>query len=94
MVLLATLAWMDGADASEMVALPRYHHQFLPDEIKYEEDALTEEEIVTLQSMGHTLNRMNRRYGFMNAVTWDIASGKVMSASDPRDAIGVAYRIY
>ncbi len=94
MVLLSTLAWMDGADAGQMVALPRYHHQFLPDEIKYEDDALTDEEIVTLQAMGHTLNQMNRRYGFMNAVTWDIATGKVMSASDPRDAIGVAYRIY
>ncbi|MGI9264401.1 MAG: gamma-glutamyltransferase [Gammaproteobacteria bacterium] len=94
MVLLSSLAWMDGADAAQMVALPRYHHQFLPDEIKFEEDALTEEEILALQAMGHTLNRMNRRYGFMNAITWDFASGKVMSASDPRNAIGVAFRIY
>ena len=30
MVLLATLAWSDGASATEMVALPRFHHQFMP----------------------------------------------------------------
>jgi len=94
MVLLSTLAWMEGADAAQMAALPRYHHQFLPDEIKFEDDALTEEEIVALQAMGHTLNRMNRRYGNMNVITWDLASGKVMSASDPRSAVGVAVRIY
>jgi gamma-glutamyltranspeptidase/glutathione hydrolase len=94
MVLLSSLAWMEGADAAQMVALPRYHHQFLPDEIKFEDDALTEEEIVALQAMGHTLNRMNRRYGNMNVITWDFASGQVMSASDPRSAVGVAVRIY
>src|SRR5690606_21611957 len=31
MVLLASLAFADGADAPAMVALPRYHHQYLPD---------------------------------------------------------------
>jgi gamma-glutamyltranspeptidase/glutathione hydrolase len=94
MVLLSSLAWMEGADAAQMVALPRYHHQFLPDQIIFEGGALTEEQIVALEAMGHTLNQMNRRYGYMNAITWDFASGKVMSASDPRNAIGVAIRIY
>ena len=36
MVLLALVALMDGATAQEAVALPRFHHQYLPDEISAE----------------------------------------------------------
>ena len=32
MVLLSALAFAEGAHAEEMVNLPRFHHQFLPDE--------------------------------------------------------------
>jgi gamma-glutamyltranspeptidase/glutathione hydrolase len=94
MVLLSTLAWLDGADAEEMVSLPRYHHQFLPDEIKYEGDAFSAGEVQQLRSMGHTLTRMSRRYGNMQAITWDYESGEVEAASDPRYTIGGPVRIY
>jgi len=94
MVLLSTLAWLDGADAEEMVSLPRYHHQFLPDEIKFEDGAFSREEVEKLQSMGHTLILMNRRYGNMQAITWDYESGEVEAASDPRYKIGGPIRIY
>jgi gamma-glutamyltranspeptidase / glutathione hydrolase len=53
MVLLATLAWMEGADADAMVALPRYHHQYLPDRVMHEPDAFTPAECAALEARGH-----------------------------------------
>jgi len=84
MVLLATMAWIDGADASEMVALKRYHHQFTPDKVSYEKEAFTEEELLALKKRGHKLSPARRAYGNMNVVTWDFKPGKVEAASDPR----------
>ena len=84
MVLLASLAWMDGADAETMVSLPRFHHQYLPDQLIYEPEAFTAEEIAALEALGHELKVSSRRYGNMQVVTWDRATGKVAAASDPR----------
>lgn len=88
MVLLATLAWVDGADAQAMVSLKRYHHQFYPDVVVYEDGAFTPEEIEGLEALGHKLDRSQRAYGNMNVVTWDYATGKVEAATDPRGEIG------
>ena len=41
MVMLATLAFLEGADAQQMVDLPRYHHQYLPDVVEVEPDAMS-----------------------------------------------------
>jgi len=84
MVLLATLAWIDGATAEEMAALPRYHHQYLPDEIVHEPDAFTAAEAAALKSRGHALQESSRRYGNLNVVTWDAQTGEVEAAPDPR----------
>lgn len=84
MVLLASLAWIDGASAQEMVDLKRYHHQYLPDEVSYEEGAFTDQEQQALEALGHKLNTSRRAYGNMNVVTWDFATGKVEAVSDPR----------
>ena len=84
MVLLATLAWIDGADADAMVALPRYHHQYLPDQVMYEEGALSEDVAAELSDRGHQLRKSRRGYGNMQVVAWDYASNEVSAASDPR----------
>ena len=92
MVLLASLAWIDGASAQEMVDLKRYHHQYLPDEVSYEEGAFTDQEQQALEALGHKLNTSRRAYGNMNVVTWDFATGKVEAVSDPRG--GGESRVY
>ncbi|MBA3562664.1 MAG: gamma-glutamyltransferase [Gammaproteobacteria bacterium] len=84
MVLLGTLAWIDGASAEQMVALPRYHHQYLPDQVFYETAALSEEEQAALRAMGHELAATEDEYGNMQVVTWDFENGEVEAASDPR----------
>jgi len=89
MVLLSSLAFHQGANAAEMVKLPRFHHQFLPDQIQYEANAFGREEAFGLQWMGHELQKLERSYGNMQVVVWDKQKQKVEAASDPR-GIGAA----
>jgi len=84
MVLLGILDIADGKEPASWVALPRFHHQFLPDRISYEEDALSEDEIKSLEQRGHTLKPSRRKYGNMQAVLWDKRNNTVSAASDPR----------
>jgi gamma-glutamyltranspeptidase/glutathione hydrolase len=92
MVLLGTLDYLDGMSAAEVVKDPRYHHQYLPDVVDYEKGALSADEIARLQAMGHSLKESSRRWGNMEVVTWDYATGKVEAASDPRgEGEGLVY---
>ncbi|MEA3142327.1 MAG: gamma-glutamyltranspeptidase / glutathione hydrolase [Gammaproteobacteria bacterium] len=84
MVLLGTLNYLDGMNAADVVKYPHYHHQYLPDEVEYEQGALNDGEIAALQAMGHKLKLSGRQWGNMQVVTWDFATGKVEAASDPR----------
>jgi gamma-glutamyltranspeptidase/glutathione hydrolase len=87
MVLLATLAWAEGADAGGMVGLGRYHHQYLPDRVVYEPEALDPEVVAQLESRGHVLEQGRRLYGNMNVVTWDYDGDRVEAVVDPRGLI-------
>jgi len=92
MNLLAALDWAAGGDAASMVALPRYHHQYYPDVVPYEEGAFTGEEKAALEALGHRLSPSARTFGNMQVVTWERATNKVEVASDPRRSVeGVIY---
>jgi len=84
MVLLGILDIADGHGPESWVSLPRYHHQFLPDQISYEDGALTPKDIEALQQRGHHLKPSRRKYGNMQAVLWDRRQDRVSAASDPR----------
>lgn len=88
MVLLGALDFFDGGDAKSIVGLPRFHMQYLPDAVGYEDGALSDAEIAALQKMGYSLKDQGR-WGNMQAITWDYKTGKVSAASDPR-GIGTA----
>jgi gamma-glutamyltranspeptidase / glutathione hydrolase len=91
-VLLGVLNYIDGMSAPDIVKYPHYHHQYEPDEVSYEQGALTDGEIAKLQSMGHKLRLSSRQWGNMQVITWDFASGKVEAASDPRgEGEGLVY---
>ena len=92
MVLLGTLNYLDGMNAAQIVNYPHYHHQYLPDEVDYEQGAFTDTEINELQAMGHGLKLSGRRWGNMQVITWDYATGKIEAASDPRgEGEGMVY---
>jgi gamma-glutamyltranspeptidase/glutathione hydrolase len=84
MVLLAILNWNAGADAASMAAAPRFHHQYRPDAVFAEPDALTPDERAGLEQRGHSLRPWPATIGNLQVVTWDVATGKVDAASDPR----------
>ncbi|HKE47495.1 MAG TPA: gamma-glutamyltransferase [Rhodanobacteraceae bacterium] len=84
------LAFIDGEEPAQFVANRRYHHQYLPDVINAEKDAISPEDIQVLEGMGHRINVAAGTwgYGFMNAVSWDRKTGEMRAASDPRGVSG------
>lgn len=84
MVLLAVLDFTAGHGPESWVAVPRLHHQYIPDRIEYEAGTLSAETIVKLQRLGHRLQEVQTRYGDMHAVLWNRDSGQLSAASDPR----------
>ncbi|MGH8241447.1 MAG: gamma-glutamyltransferase, partial [Steroidobacteraceae bacterium] len=91
MSLLATLGFMEGKSAMDIVRAPRIHHQYFPDIIQYEKGALTPEQIAGLKEKGHAL-REGQHWGNMQVVIWDYATGQVEAGSDPRgEGKGLVY---
>lgn len=84
MVLLGTLGFVQGLDAPQTAALPRYHHQYLPDQIEYEPDALSAADQAGLIALGHRLKAVPAGYGNMQVVWWDPAADRLQTGSDPR----------
>lgn len=84
MVLLGIEAARQGANAEQIVARPRFHHQYLPDRIQHETDTFSADERQALEALGHELDEVGRDYGDMQLVIWHKGSGKLEAASDPR----------
>lgn len=89
MVFLGTLAALQGAPVERWVDRPRFHHQYLPDEIQYEPGSLSPSTQAILRAKGHTLTDTRRHYGNMQAVLWRKSDNSLSAASDPR-GIGLA----
>ncbi len=84
MVLLGAMQLLDGAGAQAAVDAPRWHHQYLPDTISYEPEALTPELAAQLQARGHVLTANDETWGNMQVVLWNRATGAVEAGTDPR----------
>jgi len=93
MVLLGILQYVDSAtiDVDQIVGAPRFHHQYLPDRIEYEPNGFALEWIEALKAMGHTMQEGKRRWGNMQAVYVNRASGEAKAASDPRGKAGLLF---
>ena len=96
MVLLGVLEYANGGDAKNIVDTPRFHHQYLPDIVMYENDAFDDELEQELELRGHVLKKQMSpygggfgHYGNMQAVVWDKQKEAVTAASDAR-GIGAA----
>jgi gamma-glutamyltranspeptidase/glutathione hydrolase len=84
MVLHGILGFAEGQSAKEIVAQPRYHHQYLPDVVQFETGAFNADELDKLKQKGHQLKELDSRYGNMQTVIWDKKRNRVSAASDPR----------
>ncbi|MCZ8167152.1 gamma-glutamyltransferase [Silanimonas sp.] len=84
MVIQGVLALDAGASALEAAAEPRVHHQYLPDEVSIEKDALSPELRAGLEARGHVIKEEPRTWGNMQVVTWDLTDGDVDAGADPR----------
>ena len=85
MVLLGSLEFLEGRGGpADWVALPRYHHQYLPDVVQYEDGAFDAIDRDTLEGLGYRFKDVGRHYGNMQVVLLDRRSGTLQAASDPR----------
>ena len=84
MMLLAALDFVKGNGAESWVQVKRFHHQFMPDFIEYENGALTDIEVKNLQDMGHQLKETKYPYGNMQAVSLNKITKLLSAASDKR----------
>ena len=84
MVLLAALDFAQGHAPQSWVDVPRFHHQFMPDVIEYEQGSLNAQELAQLASKGHQLKATAYRYGDMQAVLLNKNSHELTAASDRR----------
>ena len=92
MVLAATLDFASGETPKSWVAKRRFHHQYLPDQIEFEDGAFSADVLKGLEQRGHRLNALERPYGNMQAILWNRETGEVSAASDPRGRSGAGVR--
>jgi gamma-glutamyltranspeptidase/glutathione hydrolase len=72
-----------GMGVQEAVAAPRFHHQWLPDEVVLEPGAFEEDVIQKLKDKGHTIEtKHNRIIGKVDAILID--NGNMSVGADPR----------
>ena len=72
-------------NVQEAVDAPRFHHQWLPDELRYERRGLSPDTIALLAARGHTL-AARARQGAAHAIVLDAAADVLEGAADRRRA--------
>ena len=72
-----------GMNVQEAVDAPRFHHQWLPDELRYERRGLSPDTIALLEERGHTLVARERQ-GAVQAIAVDAETGILEGGADPR----------
>ncbi len=89
-VLQVVLNMIDhGMDAESAVSSPRIHHQWQPDNVRYETGAISDAVAAELTTMGHK-GLTSSRFGMGNANSIKIDNAIIEGVSDPREAGGVA----
>lgn len=74
-----------GMSARDAVDTPRLHHQWLPDQVTLEADAVAPSVLDSLRAMGHTIT-MRGRQGDGHTIVVDLDTGIAWGAADRRSA--------
>jgi gamma-glutamyltranspeptidase/glutathione hydrolase len=88
-----------GLNIQEAVSAPRFHHQWLPDEVRYEKTGFSPDTLKLLRSMGHNLQEgyldRGRRHPYWSdapSIAIDLNTGERLGAQDPRgDGKAIGY---
>jgi len=84
MVMHGLLAFIENMQPPESwLKMPRFHHQYLPDEIQHEPGAFSIGVTEQLRSRGHKVRQI-RSYGNMQAIVWKGEKGTYIGLVDPR----------
>ncbi len=75
---------------AEAVAAARVHHQWLPDELRYERWGLSPDTLALLEARGHALEERSSAQGRAHCIRIDPESGRRLAAPDPRAFNGSA----
>lgn len=85
-VLLVALEYLrkPQLDLKQLVAMPRYHHQYWPDQIEIEPEGFSAAWRSILEGKGHQIRMANRKWGNLQAVFQPRDGGAAQAANDPR----------
>jgi gamma-glutamyltranspeptidase/glutathione hydrolase len=73
-----------GEDIQRAVNAPRFHHQWMPDELRVEAWQISPDTLALLQKMGHKIKRTGS-WGDAECVAIDWKTGERLGASDARN---------
>lgn len=90
MVFLGLLDFIEGHGPASWVSVPRFHHQYLPDQIFIEPDSMNDDAVQGLEALGHKVVEGERTWGNMHGVMWDLQRNEMEAAHDPRWSSGGA----
>jgi gamma-glutamyltranspeptidase/glutathione hydrolase len=68
----------------QAIDAPRFHHQWMPDEVRWEPRGLNADTYAQLEAKGHTFAKKPRYMGDAEGIMIDPGSGMRLGASDPR----------
>lgn len=93
MLLLAIIDTVDGGqvDPDKIVSNPRFHHQYLPNQIEIEPDSFDQGWVSELELRGHVVKTATRQWGNMQLLFFDKKNRRLFTASDPRGATSTRY---
>ncbi len=84
-VLLTILNVVDfGMNAQQAVDAPRFHHQWLPDQLSYEPFAFSSDTMELLRALGHTLKERDSQ-GVAAVILYDAETGELEAGVDARE---------
>jgi gamma-glutamyltranspeptidase/glutathione hydrolase len=89
-VLETTLNVLDHKmNIADAIAAPRFHHQWLPNQIQLESGKFSSEVTNRLQQLGHKISEVDR-IGEAMGITVDPITKERLGAADPRSPDGKA----
>ena len=72
-------------DLQRAVNAPRIHHQWLPNVLEMERDAMSQGTVAALTAMGHRVTVAAEAQGTAHSIVIDARTGARIGAADPRD---------